>query len=181
MCSAKRSNGSTRPAVTRISRPISTAEGGAVVLTIQTKLSWFIGRISVTGVKEPPNQGQLVSATKLQLGYPFALDEVRAASENIRAKLERNGFYDVRINPVLDYDEDTQQVHADFQVTAGTAPSTPRPKLAGAPPAEVAALTRTSRWKTILGAARLEKRHRNAEPHAEPNACGATTRNASAC
>ena len=54
-------------------------EGGAAALTIQTKLSWFVGRVSVSGVREPPNQGQLVSATKLQLGYPFALEDVRAA------------------------------------------------------------------------------------------------------
>ncbi|MEP7365592.1 MAG: POTRA domain-containing protein [Acidobacteriota bacterium] len=128
-----------------------SAEGGAVTLTIQTKLSWFVGRISVSGVKEPPNQGQLVSATKLQLGYPFALDEVRAAAENVRAKLERNGLFDVRINPVLDYDEDTQQVHVDFQVTAGSRATYAQPEITGATPAEAAALTRTSRWKTILG------------------------------
>jgi outer membrane protein assembly factor BamA len=128
-----------------------SAEGGAVVLTVQTKLSWFVGRISATGVKEPPNQGQLVSATKLQLGYPFAAEEVRAAAENVRAKLERNGFYDVRVNPVLDYDEDTQQVHTDFQVTAGPRARYTAPEISGATPAEVAALTRTSRWKSILG------------------------------
>lgn len=126
-------------------------EGGAAALTIQTKLSWFVGRVSVSGVREPPNQGQLVSATKLQLGYPFALEDVRAASENVRARLERNGFYDVRINPVLDYDEETQQVHADFQITTGKRAKYAEPEFSGATPAEVAALTRTSRWKTFLG------------------------------
>jgi outer membrane protein insertion porin family len=128
-----------------------TAEGGTVTLTIQTKLSWFVGRVSVSGVTEPPNQGQLVSSTKLQLGSPFALEEVRAASENLRAKLERNGIYDARINPVLDYDESTQQVHADFQVAAGPRARYAEPVITGAAPAEAAALTRTSRWRTILG------------------------------
>ena len=52
--------------------------GGGLVLTIQTQLAWFVGRVSVTGVNEPPNQGQLVSATKLQLGHPYSQQEVRA-------------------------------------------------------------------------------------------------------
>ena len=126
-------------------------EGGGVALTIKTQLSWFVGRVTVTGVKEPPNQGQLVSATKLQLGYPFSQEDIRAASENVRAKLERNGYYDVRINPVLSYDDETQQVHADFQVSNGSRAEYTTPVITGAAPNEVPALIRTSRWKTIFG------------------------------
>jgi outer membrane protein insertion porin family len=124
---------------------------GGLVLTIQTQLAWFIGRVSVTGVSEPPNQGQLVSATKLRLGYPFTQQEVRAGAENVRAKLERSGFYSVRIDPDLVYDEATQQVHIDFRVTTGERAEYAKPEITGAPPGEVAALERTSRWKTFLG------------------------------
>lgn len=125
--------------------------GGGLVLTIQTQLAWFVGRVSVTGVNEPPNQGQLVSATKLQLGHPYSQQEVRAGAENIRAKLERSGFYSTRIDPKLEYNEATQQVHIDYQVTAGDRAEYARPVITGAGPGEVTALERTSRWRTIWG------------------------------
>lgn len=128
-----------------------TSEAAGLVLTIRTKLSWFVGRVSVTGVSEPPNQGQLVSATKLQLGYPFTQEDVRAATENIRAKLERSGYYGARINPQLQYDDATQQVHIEFQVGSTSRAEYARPEIRGATAEETPALIRTSRWRTVLG------------------------------
>ena len=41
-------------------------------LRIFTENSWFIGNVAVLGrISDPPNRGQLVNATRLNLGQPF--------------------------------------------------------------------------------------------------------------
>src|SRR5271166_3320663 len=47
-------------------------EGPALVVKISTELSYFVGRVTLDGVAEPPNRGQLTTASKLELGMPFA-------------------------------------------------------------------------------------------------------------
>jgi outer membrane protein assembly factor BamA len=52
-------------------------EANGVALTFQARHARFIRNIIVTGVPEPPSAGQLVNATKLQLGTRFDRAQVR--------------------------------------------------------------------------------------------------------
>ena len=68
-------------------------QGQGVVVRITTKNSWFIGRVEIDGdVAEPPNAGQLVTASRLNLGEPFDRASLNGAAENMRRLLVSNGF-----------------------------------------------------------------------------------------
>ena len=97
----------------------ATAGPSGVNLKFVTTPNYFIGHIGVTGVPEPPNQGQLAVATKLQLGSEYTPDELKAAADRLADVLQRNGFYNVKIAPNTTLDESTQQAFVDFKIDAG--------------------------------------------------------------
>ncbi|MCC6538071.1 MAG: hypothetical protein IT162_11000, partial [Bryobacterales bacterium] len=96
-----------------------------VLLRFVTKGTWFIGRIDVDGVPEPPNRGQLISATKLRLGEELDLGALGEAEQSLKAKLEANGFFEARIDPSIRYDEARGQANIEFRIQPG-----PRAKFA---------------------------------------------------
>ncbi len=51
----------------------ATTEGDGVALKFITKPAFFIGYVAVDGVPDPPNEGQLLVASKLTLGAPYAV------------------------------------------------------------------------------------------------------------
>ena len=57
----------------------ATLGNGGVTLKLVTKPSFFIGHVAVKGVPEPPNQGQLVIATQLQLGTEYSEADMQRA------------------------------------------------------------------------------------------------------
>ena len=94
-------------------------QNDGVQLRITTRNSWFIGRVEVEGdVPEPPNAGQLVTVSLLDLGKPFDKDAVKTAAENMRRLLISNGFYNNDVDSDLEYDDATQQVNLTFTITA---------------------------------------------------------------
>lgn len=94
-------------------------QDGGVQVRITTRNSWFIGRVDIEGdVPEPPNAGQLVTASRLELGQPFVKDSVKAAADNMRRLLVANGFYNSAVDSDLEYDEARQEVNITFTITA---------------------------------------------------------------
>jgi outer membrane protein insertion porin family len=90
-----------------------------VTITITTRSSWFIGRLEIQGdIPEPPNAGQLITASRLDLGQPFEKDKVKAAVENMRRLLVSNGFYDNQVESDMEYHDLTQEVDLIFTITA---------------------------------------------------------------
>ena len=122
-----------------------------VRLKFVTKGTWFIGRITAAGVHEPPNRGQLVSATKLHLGEEFSAGDVRDSTAGVKAKLEANGFFESRIDPSVEYDEPRQQANIDFRIDPGPRAKFTEPIVHGVPLEEGARLTRQTRWKYFGG------------------------------
>ncbi len=96
----------------------ATLETGGVALKFITKPAFFIGYVEVEGVPEPPNEGQLLVASKLALGAPYVPDQTSAAVSRIVDLLKRNGFYSAGIEPATATREATQQVQIDFHVGA---------------------------------------------------------------
>ncbi len=97
------------------------AELGAAGVTIKfmTKPAFFIGNIAVAGVPEPPNRGQLVVATRLQLGAEYSEDDVKRAVDRLMDVAKRNGFYHVNVEPNTAVDPVGQRVNIDFQIDPG--------------------------------------------------------------
>ncbi len=93
--------------------------GEAVIIRFLTWESRFIGHVSVNGnLPDPPNHGQLVSATGLELGQPLTEEKIKQAQEGIENLLNSNGFYESLVKPVFRYDDGTQQVHIEFAINA---------------------------------------------------------------
>src|SRR5574340_341861 len=91
-----------------------------VIVRFITRDSHFIGHVSVAGnISIPPNAGQLVNATRLELGQPFSEDKVTAARDGVKRLLELNGMYRNNIRPEFIYDRIAQQVHIRFVVEEG--------------------------------------------------------------
>ena len=125
--------------------------GDGVALVYVTKGTSFIGRISTEGVKEPPNRGQLISATKLHLGEEFSTSDLREAAANLKAKLEANGFFEASIDPAVTYDEPRQQANIDFRIDSGPRAQFTQPVVQGVPPEDAARLIAQTRWKYFGG------------------------------
>jgi len=97
----------------------ATLAPGGVNLKFITKPAYFIGYFDVNGVGEPPNEGQLLVATKLTLGGAYAPSDTTAAVGYITDLLKRNGFYNASVEPATSIREPTQEVHIDFQAAPG--------------------------------------------------------------
>jgi len=97
----------------------ATLASGGVTLKFITKPAYFIGYYDVDGVPDPPNEGQLLVATKLTLGGGYAASQTTTAVARITDLLKQNGFYNAGVEPATSKREDTQQVHIDFHVDPG--------------------------------------------------------------
>lgn len=75
-------------------------EGEGAVVLFRTQAALFIGDVVVEGVDGPPNQNQLVNATRLRLGQLYSPSAVAQARQNLRRLLIENGFP----TPVVDFD-----------------------------------------------------------------------------
>ena len=97
----------------------ASPRNGGVLITITTRNSWFIGRVEIEGdIPEPPNAGQLVTASRLDLGQPFEKDNVKTAADNMNRLLVSNGFYNSHVDSDLEYNRLTQEVNITFTITA---------------------------------------------------------------
>ncbi len=94
-------------------------EGSTLVLNISTELSYFVGRISMSGVAEPPNRGQLTTASKLELGTPFADNDMEQAVQNMVERMRANGFHNAKIDSAVNRDPKTEEVDIHFDIHSG--------------------------------------------------------------
>jgi outer membrane protein assembly complex protein YaeT len=130
----------------------ATPAPNGVSLVFITRNSWFVGNVSATvDFAEPPNVGQIVNSSRLQLGQPFDESQVSAAVTNIQHLLIDNGYFDAKIDPQLRYDVNFQQVHINFVVTARRRARYERPKISG----DTAVLTendiiKATRWRRFV-------------------------------
>jgi outer membrane protein insertion porin family len=91
-----------------------------VVVMIRTTEQWFVGGVEVQGkVSQPPKEGQLANATRLELGNPFTDDDLQVAVKGMHTLLQRNGLYLSTVDPKIERDSEHQQVLLTFQVQAG--------------------------------------------------------------
>jgi outer membrane protein assembly complex protein YaeT len=129
-----------------IAADVELADGGAVVEFL-TRTTWFIGRVSVEGVPEPPNRGQLINATRLELGREFREEQAKAAMDNILAVLRSNGFYQAKVDRFLDYQPAFAQVNILFQVDPGPRARFGEPVVRGVAPERVKSIIKATRWR----------------------------------
>jgi outer membrane protein assembly complex protein YaeT len=129
----------------------ATATDEGVVLKFMTKPSYFVGHVQVTGVPQPPTEGQLLVATKLQLGTEYSERDVNQAIESLTDTLRRNGFYEALIRPQTSMRPATQEVDIDFIIDPGKRAKFDGVLVTGHPDRSVPSIVKATGWKGILG------------------------------
>jgi len=99
--------------------PAVARPADGVALRIDTVQAFFVGGVMVAGASDPPNENQLSTAAKLELGAPFAGPGMMQAVENMQERLRANGFYDARIQYRLDRNPSASEVNISFDVNPG--------------------------------------------------------------
>jgi outer membrane protein assembly complex protein YaeT len=128
-----------------------TLENGGVVVKFVTTANVFVGGVSVDGVPEPPSRGQLVVATKLQLGTGYAPRDSTQAQEDLGDLLRRNGFYSSRIVSSIVRKPDTQEVLLKFDITPGRRARFDGATITGHPDRPTEKIVASTGWKPFFG------------------------------
>ncbi len=121
--------------------------GGGVVLRFLTRHTWFVGGVTVEGAVEPPSASQLANATRLQLGREFVEESVDEAIANMLAVLRANGFYEAKIQRLLDYEAAFSQVNILFLVSPGPRATLAPPVFLPPVPPEAGTLVSKANWE----------------------------------
>jgi outer membrane protein insertion porin family len=94
-------------------------QDGKVSLSCFTTPNYFVGDVDVQGVPNRPTAGQVVNASKFQLGELFTADQVERALANIKRLMQENGYYRVSISESEHKDPTRQQIDISFQIKPG--------------------------------------------------------------
>jgi outer membrane protein insertion porin family len=124
--------------------------GSGVIIKFITTDSYFVRDVEVNGVPEPPNEGQLVNATKLQLGTLYEDPQLKQAVENLMEVLRNNGFYLAKIDTDKTLDPATRQIDLIIKVASGKRARFDVPIIKGNPARPVDQVIRATGWKRFL-------------------------------
>jgi outer membrane protein assembly factor BamA len=103
-------------------RDISVAgrrEGDGMTLIYVGTPRYFVGRVTIAGVKEERLASLLEYATKLQPGAAFSEAMIAAGTDGVRQALESSGYFQATITPATTVDEAGGQVNAIYTVNIG--------------------------------------------------------------
>ncbi|HTM51885.1 MAG TPA: POTRA domain-containing protein [Bryobacteraceae bacterium] len=127
-------------------------QGNAVILRFITQNTWFIGGVSADGkIKQPPTPGQLVNASRLELGALQTEEKVQQGISGMRQLFESNGFYRSRVQPRYSYDQPTNQVRINFDVDSGVRARYSTPDVDGDLKMPKEKVISATRWKGWFG------------------------------
>ena len=126
-------------------------EGGAVVLRISTQVNYFVSQVIIDGVADPPNRGQLTTATKLELGAEFAEASLEQSVENMLDRLRANGLYRSKVTYRVERDPDTEEASIHFQVQSGGRAHFDGVQLSGDFKKSAESVIRATRWRRGFG------------------------------
>jgi outer membrane protein insertion porin family len=124
---------------------------GGVALRFITKNAYFVGHVEIAGIPQPPNSGQLTSATKLRLGMPFVEADKNQAIESLKNLLRQNGFYHADVSAKVEYRASTEQANLTFDIESGDRARFDQPVISGDPQRPEAAIIRATHWKRLYG------------------------------
>ncbi len=127
----------------------ATEQPDGVAIKFITEPSYFVGQVTVIGTKDPPNEGQLSGATKLQLGMEFNESAIQTAIDNMQERLRANGFYKASIRPEVVREPVTQNAQIAFQVDTGNRAKFDGVAITGTPFS--AAILRATHWRNFFG------------------------------
>jgi outer membrane protein insertion porin family len=94
-------------------------QDGEVSLSFFTTPNYFVGSVNVEGVPNRPTAGQVVNASKFQLGDLFTPDQIERALANIKVLMQENGYYRSSVGEEEHKDPARQQIDILFKINSG--------------------------------------------------------------
>jgi outer membrane protein insertion porin family len=94
-------------------------QDGKVSLSFFTAPNYFVGDVDAEGMPNRPTAGQVVNASKFQLGELFTPDQVEVALTNIKRLMQENGYYRSSVSEHEQKDLARQQIDISFYITPG--------------------------------------------------------------
>lgn len=129
----------------------ASLSGDEVFLRIITTDNFFVGRVAVAGAPDPPNEGQLTTATKLEAGTVYTSSDLQQAVDNIRARLRDDGLFQAKITPDEERQHSVEQINLDFNIDAGKRARFDGIVVTGNPGRAVASIARDTHWERFYG------------------------------
>jgi outer membrane protein assembly complex protein YaeT len=129
----------------------ASLSGEEVIVEFRTEPAWFVGRVVVNGALDPPNDSQLIAASRLELGQDFTEDYLLQSSQSIIALMRANGLYQATVNPRFVYEPLNQQVNVTFHLDHGKRARFTRPMITGVKEGQVGSILRSTRWQRLWG------------------------------
>jgi outer membrane protein insertion porin family len=92
---------------------------GGVRLDFVVRRNFYVNRVEIQGLREPPSESVAISALRLGLGDPFRETDLKEAVERLRQALEDEGQYQAKIEYKLTPHPETQQEDILVEVAPG--------------------------------------------------------------
>ena len=100
-------------------RVMGERNGAGATLIYAGTPRYFVGRVTIAGVKDERLASSLEYATKLQPGAPFTDADVPAGTEGVRQALQNSGYFQATITPQTAVDDAGSQVSVTYTVNIG--------------------------------------------------------------
>jgi outer membrane protein insertion porin family len=94
-------------------------DGDRVTLIFAGVSRYFVGRVTISGVKSERLTSLLEFATKLSPGTAFSEPQIAAGTEGIKQILQQQGYYEPKVSVKTETDVAGDQVNATYTVTIG--------------------------------------------------------------
>ncbi len=94
-------------------------EGNGVALVFSGQPQYFVGRVTIAGVKSERLASLLEFATRLDPGEPFTDGALTTSVEAVKESLAENGFFVPKVALTTDVDDAARQVNATFTIETG--------------------------------------------------------------
>lgn len=123
---------------------------GGVILTFTTKPAYFVGRVLVTGVPQPPTANQLNNETKLQFGNLYTKPQGQLAVASIQNLLRENGYFRADVQLRENPDPSTGNIDLRFDATTGKRARFSQPAFLGQTQFTPEKLVSTTKWQSLF-------------------------------
>jgi outer membrane protein insertion porin family len=92
---------------------------GGVRLDFVVRQNFYINRVQIVGLREPPGEALAISALRLNVGEAFRESDMKEALDRLRQTLEDDGQYQAKLDYVTTPHPDTLQLNILVRVKAG--------------------------------------------------------------
>ncbi|WP_255460911.1 POTRA domain-containing protein [Edaphobacter albus] len=94
-------------------------EGGGMALIFDGVPRYYVGRVTISGVKNDRLSSLLEYATKLSPGTAYTDTSVSTGTDGIRDVLKSNGYYEPKVYAGTTIDQPNSQINVEYDVNIG--------------------------------------------------------------